>query len=279
MPEKDKEMSIFSINHFYGQDLPAPDVQITQYGYVSSMNFWTYRNRSSPFWYLWLNETRSAHLEFTGKRIELQPEFFVLIPPYTLFSTCDEKEDLSQFYIHFQGGSILPHVKREPIVIPFSTIIDKPAEKFFDEMRAEDPNAGRLSIKLYSIVYKVIESIPPEAVLSPGERHMDERVRLALNYISGNLRRKYLYDEFCRVNHISANNLIRIFKRDIGMTPQQYQLIRRIEEAKNLLSISDESIDEIADATGFADRYHFSKTFKRIAHVTPVAFRNAFRKK
>ena len=243
------------------------------------MTFWTYKNCSSPFWYLWLNETRGAYLDFAGKRLELQPEFFVLIPPFTLFSTCDEKKALSQFYIHFRGGPILPSVKREPILLPFSSIIEKPAEKFFDEMRVESSNAGRLAIKLYNIIYKVIDNIPPGAVLSPGEQHMDNRVRLALNYISGNLKHKYLYDEFCRLNNISVNNLIRIFKRDIGMTPQQYQLLRRIDEAKNLLTISDDSIEEIADATGFADRYHFSKTFKRIAHITPVAFRNSFRKK
>jgi AraC-like DNA-binding protein len=278
MAEKSNKMSIFSIRHFYGQALPVPDVEITQYGYVGKMSFWTYQNCSSPFWYLWLNETRGAYLEFAGKRIELRNDFFVLIPPFTQFSTCDEKEDLSQFYIHFRGGSILPHVKREPIILPFAKIIDKAAESFFNEMLSADTSAGIFSVKLYSIVYRVIESIPPEAILSPGEWQIDERVRQALNYISGNLRRKRLYDEFCRNNHISVNNLIRLFKKNIGMTPQQYRLIQRIEEAKNLLSISNKSIDEIADATGFADRYHFSKTFKRITHLTPVAFRNAFRK-
>ena len=72
---------------------------------------------------------------------------------------------------------------------------------------------------------------------------------------------------------MSENNFIRVFKKEMGVSPQQYLQMRRIEWSRNLLINSSLSIAEIADSTGFADRYHFSKAFKQITRFSPAAYR------
>jgi transcriptional regulator GlxA family with amidase domain len=49
----------------------------------------------------------------------------------------------------------------------------------------------------------------------------------------------------------------------------------RIEHAQSLLTTTDRPLRDIADACGFADVHHFSKAFKRLAHVSPGAYRRA----
>jgi AraC family transcriptional regulator len=50
---------------------------------------------------------------------------------------------------------------------------------------------------------------------------------------------------------------------------------RRVERGKQMLRHTDLSILEIGLATGFADQSHFTKTFRRVAQVTPREYRIA----
>jgi transcriptional regulator GlxA family with amidase domain len=59
----------------------------------------------------------------------------------------------------------------------------------------------------------------------------------------------------------------------LGQPPHIYGLHKRLDRASIMLRYSTASIKEIADATGFCDRYHFSKTFKQVFKINPSAFR------
>lgn len=266
-------MSNFTKTHFYTQDLIIPDVKIVQCGYVDGMDSWNFGNCCSPFWYLWRNAHSGGHVEFSGKKIELSTDFFLLIPPFTQFSTSDYRKSLSQLYIHFMTGSFLRAVKREPIIIPASAMDPRPVQDFFDDLKESTVKFQPSALKLYGIVYKALERIPQTAYLSENETGMDERVTAALKYISGHFREKHVYETFCKTNRVSVNHLIRLFRRDVGVTPMQYQMGRRIHEARNLLLCSGYSIDEVAEHCGFADRYHFSKAFKKFTGAAPAAYR------
>ncbi len=65
----------------------------------------------------------------------------------------------------------------------------------------------------------------------------------------------------------------RLFMEYSGMSPMDFRQHYRIEKAKQLL-MSDEglSITEIAEELGFADVYHFSKTFKKYSGMAPSKF-------
>ena len=65
----------------------------------------------------------------------------------------------------------------------------------------------------------------------------------------------------------------RLFKEYSGDSPVEFRQKHRIEKAKQLL-LSDEMlpVGVIAGELGFADIYHFSKTFKHYVGVSPAAF-------
>ena len=48
---------------------------------------------------------------------------------------------------------------------------------------------------------------------------------------------------------------------------------QRVERACVLLHATGNSIEQIAEATGFCDRYHFTRVFTRLRGVSPAAFR------
>ncbi len=65
----------------------------------------------------------------------------------------------------------------------------------------------------------------------------------------------------------------RLFKQSIGLTPHQYLLKCRTDQAKRLLKTTNLSIADIAHQVGFVDQSHLNRHFKRHFGVSPSQFR------
>ena len=65
----------------------------------------------------------------------------------------------------------------------------------------------------------------------------------------------------------------RLFKRQKGVSPNEYVTKYRIEKAKKLIEENNDlRIKDIADAVGFKESYYFSKTFKRETGMWPTEY-------
>jgi AraC-like DNA-binding protein len=73
--------------------------------------------------------------------------------------------------------------------------------------------------------------------------------------------------------YLNPDYLGRIFKEHIGCSMTKYKNRLRIAAAKRMLMSTANSIDEIAFATGFSDRFYFSRIFKATEGVTPSEYR------
>ncbi len=73
----------------------------------------------------------------------------------------------------------------------------------------------------------------------------------------------------------STEYLKRIFKQEAGMTPRQYLMEMRLDNAAKILAVGDESqnISQIARQCGFQDPLYFSKLFKRKYGVSPKYYK------
>ncbi len=83
--------------------------------------------------------------------------------------------------------------------------------------------------------------------------------------------------ELARLCHLSTDRFIRKFRAIVGMTPAKYGLERRVALAAQWLTATSRTIEEIADASGFTDRFHFSRAFKARLGLAPVAYRRLHR--
>jgi len=67
--------------------------------------------------------------------------------------------------------------------------------------------------------------------------------------------------------------LSRIFKKETGISIDEYTRNARVERAKVLLVSTKDSIQDIAAALGFGERNYFSVTFKKVTGIPPAAYR------
>ncbi|MET0969686.1 MAG: AraC family transcriptional regulator [Tardiphaga sp.] len=76
---------------------------------------------------------------------------------------------------------------------------------------------------------------------------------------------------------LSRGYFIHAFKSTTGITPYQWVLTQRVEQARELLKNSDLSLAEVALACGFADQSHFTRVFSRLAGASPGSWRRSVR--
>ena len=86
---------------------------------------------------------------------------------------------------------------------------------------------------------------------------------------------KLTIDELAREAKLSKSTYMRRFVYVCKMPPAEYITKKRIEVAENMLAHSKESIMAIAEAVGFYDAAHFSRTFKKVNGISPLEYRKS----
>ena len=72
---------------------------------------------------------------------------------------------------------------------------------------------------------------------------------------------------------MSVRSFVRWFREETSASPAAWLTRRRIRESCRLLRFSTQSIEQIAESTGFANRHHLSRVFKAETGTSPSAFR------
>ena len=83
---------------------------------------------------------------------------------------------------------------------------------------------------------------------------------------------KSLVDISC----MSKDHFIRIFKREMYMTPINYVMKKKIERAQLKLITENTEVKEIAYQLGFENQGYFNRVFKRFTGLTPLAYRRSY---
>ena len=79
-------------------------------------------------------------------------------------------------------------------------------------------------------------------------------------------------DEAARACHIDSSYLSRLFQRFAHTTPSRFLTKLKMNRAATLLLDQGMRVNEAADALGFTDAFHFSRTFKRVYGISPDHF-------
>ena len=101
-------------------------------------------------------------------------------------------------------------------------------------------------------------------------------IRKACNYINNNYDKDLSVEKIAEHLSLNKNYFIRIFKEELGTTPNQYILESRLFYAVNLLVQSQQSIKDIGELCGFNTPSYFIKCFKQRFGKSPLIYRNEY---
>ena len=95
----------------------------------------------------------------------------------------------------------------------------------------------------------------------------------AVSYIESNYAQDLQVAQIADMIGLNRSYFCRVFKRQMGMSPQDYIVAYRLEQAEKLLCGTKLSQKEIARQVGYPDVYAFSRMFKRRYGIAPGQFR------
>lgn len=100
--------------------------------------------------------------------------------------------------------------------------------------------------------------------------------RRAKDYIDDNPLGVPSLSDLASLRGLSRFQLLRAFKRDLGLTPKAYIIQRRVERAREALR-HGETVAQAALSAGFADQSHLTRHFARRFGYTPGVYAAAMR--
>jgi YesN/AraC family two-component response regulator len=94
------------------------------------------------------------------------------------------------------------------------------------------------------------------------------------DYLDKNYTSNKSIDDICRDLYINKYYLTHLFKDAMGVPPLKYMITKRITLAKELLSTTDLSVEEVALKCGYSDVTYFIKVFKKAEGITPIEYKD-----
>lgn len=242
---------------------------ILLYGSRTVLKNWNFPNLGAPFWRIYYNSGEGASIIWRKKEIPIDPGYFYVISPDTeygarLHKSCDH------FFIHFQTAK--PYDVCPDRIYNFkATSADlKMINDICELSKSFSENNKSISLRMYELCIRALRQVPDDDLR---KSYSDRRVIKAVGYIEQNLANPIANEDLAAPSGMNVNSFARLFREHTGLSPQAFIAQRRIQEACLLLRFSDLTIDEIAERTGFCDRYYFTRIFTGQRKISPAAFR------
>ncbi|MBB6429670.1 helix-turn-helix domain-containing protein [Algisphaera agarilytica] len=242
---------------------------------------WRYQGMRSTYWRLYIHSADGAAADVEGDRYPLGPGYVHFLPAWMTFDYHASRE-LMQFVCHFELARWTPRVTNRLAPRPVSLELDSAMQSSWDAiLDGYEQGAGKspatwmrshalINAALASWMDQLGEQEVAEGLHAVAGQHV---VEPALSYIEANLGEPIGNDELAELCHYSTDHFAKVFRQVVGQTPGRYIAERRIAAAAQDLTFTDRTIDDIAESFGFANRFYFSRAFKRQVGVPPAAYR------
>ncbi len=242
-----------------------PVFDVLEVGEMTLGREWSYRSVCSPFWRIYQNASPGAAVRVGRQRFDLAADRPLVLPPGVEFD-CVPAVGVLHLWAHFsvsQAG--LP--PREPIVVRPSQTTKATAEELQRSIaRPLEADAIRhcANAWLHAVWARAGERLAPAS---------QPRLDRVLREIRENVTTPPDVKTLAGLTGLAPSAFSRWFKNLTGSSPAGFVRRERIVAACRLLRYTDLSIEQIAAATGFTNRYHFTRVFSEQAGTGPSAFR------
>lgn len=254
------------------------DILLTQYGYHK----WSKETAHAPT----IKDSYVLHIVLDGKgwvRVKNKQyqvssgNAFLIRPGELIDYYCDKKNIWSYIWIGIEGNSAEEYFARcgfdeYNYVLTLSDVGE--LRKIMEEMLTR-PETTMPDLYTIGKSYEFLAEFASKTVTLKGknEGKYSDNLNKVIDYIHKNYYRDLSVTEICEKFGFERSTLYRMFKRQFGVSAQEYILIYRLEVADNCITHTSMSFKTIAVECGFNSYAHFSGSFKRYKGFSPKEYR------
>lgn len=150
-------------------------------------------------------------------------------------------------------------------------------QKLYEYSEGETPQLWRAALQLLRLIDLTIEAWEAEGA-PPRPKGLDlpsGRFIELVSYMESHLSNELSMSELADRVGVHPHSFSQAFRRYYGCTPGQFLRDMRLRRAQALLTSTDDPLDSIATACGFADAVHLSHLFKKYFGSSPGKWRRS----
>lgn len=197
--------------------------------------------------------------ESDGKVFPVHPgEIFIVHPMEITRYTASQTDPFEYIWVGFQCSDSF-----SSLLTPY--IISMPAAAQIFSQIANCGNSSGREWTICSLLYDLFVRLSTQNAQPCREDYINQ----AVNYIASNYSQPLHVAEIAEDLGLSRHHFCRIFKEQLGISPQEYIVSHRMQRAAELLTVYHLPQKEVALLTGYPDVYAFSRMFKRKFGISP----------
>lgn len=173
-------------------------------------------------------------------------------------------------YAHFSLPPS-PTTQPAPVLIDLGDAFPAYRARLEEVAGSFDLQPQRVSARVWSLLWDLA------ALASERSADLDVRVARAIAFIERRLGSSLPVEEIAAYVGISHNQLIRLFRRHLGLPVVAYIRKRRVDRAMHLLRATDLPLAEVGRRLGIQDPSAFSRLVRTISGRNPRRIRRAAR--
>ena len=280
-------------------------LQFTLGGQFESIHPWTHAKRIIDTYELMIGTKETLYMQQEDQRHEVNPGDIMLLEPYRLHEGYNECcSGISFDWLHFRSQYEVELVDdetvlREIAVVPSSPdshyspesgfiyiplffsppIIDRVNIQFRQLMHvANSPeyNAYAAHYLLTSLLIEVSEQALQHVKGIQRGGKKDSQISNIMEWTRVHATEKLSSHDVAQHFNYNRDYLSRFFKQNTGINLQEYIHHQKLLKAKELLSRSHLTVQQISHEVGIPDEKYFMKLYKIYEGITPTEFRRAY---
>lgn len=110
------------------------------------------------------------------------------------------------------------------------------------------------------------------------EKGYPKVIRAVQDWIAAHYRENASLQEAAAAVGFNPSDLSTLLKKYTGKSYTESLAEYRIEQAKQLLLLTNEKVYAVGQMVGYEDKYYFNRIFKRVTGMSPGEFKNQNRK-
>ena len=255
-------------------------IRLLHYGFVVIDKSWNVQNVYDNYWRMYINNCDGPEVRLPDGRFTIPKNRVTFLPAWVRFS-CHNVRPVKHFYVHFDvvglGDQIVRKIFNRPATLSAPADYKRTAA-FLAQNRDGVSGLCRVKSLVYRYFSELFDQLPPR-LAEEVTRSLSARNRFApvLQYIEHHLAEPLTNERLAKISHMSESYFAHCFRDLMDRTPARFVLQSRIAAAAKLILFTSDPIDTVAERTGFANRFHFSRNFKKLMGVTPAAYRKTTR--
>ncbi len=217
-----------------------------------------------------------------GRRRRLVKGSCFLLPPDTLFDvSADEGSELKLTWLIFRAVSVEGSPSNEeneaaPLLFPYEELDAQPFGRIagrLDELYRHKGETEELAhfkqhIRFQELLYELCRG----GTSTGGPLQSREAVRRSIDGLHRLDVSDVSVEALARQASIGARQYSHLFKQLTGKSPVDYITELKLNHAKKQLMTSNDSLQQIAQSSGFRDVYYFSRRFKQMVGQSPKQY-------